>query len=442
VTATGEAPPADTTDPVITAERQLLGALLLRPAALNELSLDPARFYRPAHSLIAAALVRMHARHEGIDPVTVDAALGKAGAKVPPRYLHDLVAGCVTAANTTWQWQVVTDAWARRHTTETLHATAARITTDTATDPLGEITRAQGTLAGLVADLTHAGDLTGFDHGIDDVLSTLTDPSAARRTGWGDLDAMIRGWRPGALYVVAARPGNGKSIVALNSALRVAVDTPVLFHNLEMSRAELQERALSAWSGVGHERFHTGADPTAREWAKLHEARERLAGMTLVVDDRPGVGVADVAARARSVIDRHGSLGLVVIDYLQLVTPARSGRRDENRQEQVAAMTRSLKLLAKELRVPVLLCAQLNRQGDSRADSRPRLSDLRESGAIEQDADVVMLLHREVDVDPQQENPRAGELELAVAKNRHGPTGVVRLAWRAHVSRVDPIAHA
>lgn len=423
--------PGTDQDPVIESEQQLLGAILLRPSVLDEVALDPRRFLRPAHEVLAETLLAMHGRF-GIDAVTVTDRLLKTKARVPHTLAHNLVGGCLTAANASWHWRVVTEAWVRRHVAEALTGGAIR-TADRSSDPVQLVTEARSLLADLADSISGTGEPERLDTDIDDVIETLIERDQATPTGWNDLDRLLGGWRPGAVYVVAARPGNGKSLMALNAALRVATTAPVLMHSLEMTRTELQHRALSATARVGSERFHTGVDLSEAEWQRISKARGQMAEMTLVVDDRTGVSAADIHSRARSVVDRHGSLGLVVVDYIQLVQ-TRQGRRETNRQEEVAATSRALKVLAMDLRCPVLVCAQLNRASEQRVDGKPRVSDLRESGSLEQDADVVMLLHRDPDPDK-----ATGELEVVVGKNRHGPTGAFSLAWRPHVSRVDPL---
>jgi replicative DNA helicase len=411
-------------------ERQLLGAILLRPSVLDDLALDPQRFYRPAHQLIAEHVDAMHARREPIDPVSVGDRIIRAGARVEPVLLHELVGGCHTATNAAWHWQRVSEAWARRTVAETAHGIALKAAQHTG-DPLELVTAARADLADVAARVTGAGEASLLQDGISEVIETLTRPTSLTATGWTDLDRVIGGWRPGAVHVVAARPGKGKSLLALNAAMRVAGGAPALFHSLEMPRREIQLRAIANLARVGSERFHRGSDLTEAEWGRVSKAWTRMSEMTLIVDDRAAVTAADIHSRARSVKDRYGSLGLVVVDYLQLVRPS-TGRRDETRQEQVASVSRALKLLAMDLEVPVIACAQLNRQSEQRGDGKPRLSDLRESGAVEQDADCVLLLHR--DDDPEV-NP--GELEVHVAKNRAGATGPLSLMWAPWVSRID-----
>ena len=421
----------------VEAERHVLGAALISNGrSLDDVGLDPERFYRPAHALIAEAMLAMRRDGQPIDPVTVidhlvrRGTIKQAGDAV---YVHQLFADTVTAANVRHYWEQVTDAWARRVVVQEGMALADRAR-DYELPREQTVERARSSLDRLAESIHGATDAPSIGDIVPRVIDNLTAKRSFTPTGWTDLDAVIGGWRPGAVYVVAARPGNGKSIFALNAAMHVAQTQRALFHSLEMTEDEVTTRAVAAMSRVPMQKFGTGEDLPDGDWDKVSRAVGKLDGLQLTIDERTSVDVAAIHSRARSEQRRHGSLGLVVVDYLQLVT-ARRERRDENREQQVAGISRALKLLAMDLRVPVLLCAQLNRQSEHRADGRPRLSDLRESGAVEQDSDVVMLLHRDPD-----EEKRAGEVDVIVDKNRHGPRSCVTLAWQAHVSRLDNLS--
>jgi replicative DNA helicase len=248
-------------------------------------------------------------------------------------------------------------------------------------------------------------------------------------TGFRDLDALTNGLHPGQLVVIAGRPGLGKSTLGMDFMRSASVkhgQASVLF-SLEMGKSEITMRLLSAESRVQLQSMRNG-QMSDNDWNKVARRMGEVAGAPLFIDDSPNLTMMEIRAKSRRLKQRH-DLKLVVVDYLQLMT---SPRRVESRQQEVAEMSRSLKLLAKELNVPVIAISQLNRGAEQRADKRPQLSDLRESGAIEQDADIVILLHREDFYD--KESPRAGEADLIVAKNRNGPTMDLPVSSSLHYS--------
>jgi len=253
----------------------------------------------------------------------------------------------------------------------------------------------------------------------------VTEAKLYTPTIWPSLNASIGGLKPGALYVVGARPGVGKSVVALNLAMGLATKGTVAFSSLEMSRNELTLRGLASMAEVDVSRLTRG-DLTVDDRERIAAARPRF-NRQVAIDDRPGVGPSQIRAFARS-IQRGGNLAGIVIDYMQLMTlPGK-----EPRHEKVSEMSRQLKILAKDLNVPVIALSQLNRGSEQRADKIPTLSDLRESGSIEQDADVVILLSRPED--------KPADIIFDVAKNRHGRQGLVELVWRGNIARIDDYA--
>jgi replicative DNA helicase len=249
-------------------------------------------------------------------------------------------------------------------------------------------------------------------------------------TGFRDLDELTNGLHAGQLIVIAGRPGLGKSTLGLDFLRTASIKhslASVLF-SLEMGKSEITMRLLSAEARVPLQRMRTG-HMNDDDWNKLARRMGEAASAPMFLDDSPNMTMMEIRAKARRLKQRH-NLKLVVLDYLQLMS---SNRRVESRQQEVAEMSRSLKLLAKELEVPVVAISQLNRGAEQRSDKRPQLSDLRESGAIEQDADMVILLHREDAYE--KESPRAGEADLIVAKNRNGPTQDVVVSSQLHYSR-------
>jgi replicative DNA helicase len=257
-------------------------------------------------------------------------------------------------------------------------------------------------------------------------------------TGYLDLDHLLSGLQPSSLVVVGARPAVGKTSFALgmvaHAALEAPAPAPVLFFSLEMSNLELSQRLLCAEARVDFTRVRNG-QLQADDWQKISRAMGRLAEAPIWIDDNPNLTIMEIRAKARRLKSQIGSLGMVVIDYLQLMTGRSSA---ENRQVEVSELSRGLKILARELETPVVALSQLSRGLELRADKRPMLADLRESGSIEQDADVVMFIFREEIYDPKPEN--AGQAEIHVAKHRSGPTGVVQLAFLPQYTRFANMA--
>jgi replicative DNA helicase len=267
-------------------------------------------------------------------------------------------------------------------------------------------------------------------HRIDERMNSEGDVSGVT-TGFTDLDAQTTGLQPTEMIVLAARPSMGKTAFVCNVAEAIARkdNVGVLLFSLEQSNLELAERFLCIVAKVNGHDLRSG-NLTAEQRDKLMMASDDLARLPMFIDDKPGRTIGQIAALARR-LHRKSPLGVIIIDYLQLVEP-----EDKNapREQQIAGISRRLKFLAKELRVPVIALAQLNRGVELREDKRPRLADLRESGAIEQDADMVMFLHRPDQYDPED---RPGEAEIIVAKHRSGPTGLVRLTWRKEYMRFE-----
>jgi replicative DNA helicase len=254
------------------------------------------------------------------------------------------------------------------------------------------------------------------------------------KTGFKDLDALTNGFHPGNMIVIAARPAVGKSTLGLDIARHASItngDCSVIF-SLEMSRSEITMRMLSAEARVALNNIRSGA-LSDEEWSRLARRMGEINEAPLFIDDSPNLSMMEIRAKARRLKQRH-DLKLVVIDYLQLMT---SGKRVENRQQEVSEFSRQLKLLAKELNVPVVAISQLNRSPEQRSDKKPLLSDLRESGSIEQDADLVILLHRDDLYDSQN---RSGEADLIVAKHRNGPTKTITVASLLHFAKFGDIA--
>ncbi|MGH8881054.1 MAG: replicative DNA helicase, partial [Stackebrandtia sp.] len=350
-------------------------------------------------------------------------------------YLHTLIASVPVAANAGHYAGIVAEkAWRRRlidagarivqlghsdHDATTVNDRAGQTLLDATASrggedlvPIGQLT------APVIEDIEEAGRRTGI---------------RGLATGYTDLDRLTNGMQPGQLWVVAARPGVGKSVLAADIARHAALQLRkhVYFASLEMSAKELTNRVIAAECKIPLFRIHDGK-LNDEEWAKVADCAGELADAPFNIDETAHISVTEIRARARRAAQR-GHLDLVIVDYLQLIAST-TGRRNDTREREVADISRGLKVLAKDLAVPVIAIAQLNRAVEGRVDKRPALADLRESGAVEQDSDVVILLHRPDYYD--KESGRAGEIDLHVAKNRHGPTDVVTLAAQLHYSRL------
>ena len=431
-------PPQD-----IVAEQSVLGGMLLSKDAIADVVevLRPGDFYRPAHQTIYDAVIDIYGRGEPADPVTVAAELTRTGllAKIGGGpYLHTLIASVPTAANAGFYAEIVRERAILRRLVEA-GTRIVQLGYGAAGGMGGDVDEVVDRAQQAVYDVTER--RTSEDYvPLAEVMQQAFDEIEAMGsrgselygvpTGFKELDELTNGFHPGQMIVVAGRPSSGKSTLALD-ALRAASikngQTSVLF-SLEMNRSEITMRLLSAEARILLSHLRTG-QMTDDDWNRLARKMGEIAEAPLFIDDSPNLSMMEIRAKARRLKQRH-DLKLVVIDYLQLMS---SPKKVENRQQEVSEMSRSLKLLAKELGVPVIALSQLNRGPEQRADKRPQMSDLRESGSIEQDSDVVILLHREDMYE--RESPRAGEADLIVAKHRNGPTKDIVVLSQLHYSR-------
>ena len=415
------------------AEQSVLGAMLIDSRCVPNVIgvLRPEDFYLQQNRDIFETIYSMFNFSEAIDPVTVLNKMKERGVcdeQTTPGYLMQLMEITPTAANVLEYAAIVRD------------KALLRGISQAGTDIVEMAQEGEGTASSILEGaekkiyaLRKGAAAEGLEH-IGTVLVKVFDRLAelARldqdfpgiSTGLKDLDRKINGLNKSDLVLIAARPGMGKTSIALNIALHAAKHTgkTVVFFSLEMSREQLAMRLISNESFVDNQKLVTGR-LTEDEWGKISLASSALSQTDLRVDDNPSITVAEMSAKCR----RLDNLGLVLIDYLQLMTAAEAGRRAENRVTVVSEISRALKIMAKELDVPVVCLSQLSRANESRPDKRPILSDLRESGAIEQDADEVMFLYRD---DYYNENSEEKNVaECIVAKNRHGETGTVKLQW-------------
>jgi len=395
----------------------------------------PEMFWRPAHAVILAAALRLAEAGRDVDPVAVLTELTRAGdlrAAGGGPYLHTLVAAVVPG------WQHHARRVAADHRRRALGAAAMSILSDVAApgfDPDAAFDRARK----LIEDATVPSDTGNLRSMRELVVDVLEDLESGKPRGmslpWQDLTDALTGLVPGQLVFVAARPAVGKSIIGAQLAAYAGatLGVPTLLASMEMTAEEITARLIAAESRVSLSSL-LRRELTDGDWDRIARAAGKVSDSRLVIDDSAGCSLARIRARLRGMA-RDDKPGLLVVDYLGLLeTPDGA----ENRQNAVAALSRGLKLIAREFDLPVVVLAQLNRGSEHRPDKRPLPSDLRDSGAQEADADVILLLHREDAYD--RESPRAGEIDVIVAKNRQGPPCTVTLAFQGHYGRAVDMA--
>jgi replicative DNA helicase len=430
------------------AEAASLGGQLLTKDAIADVLDTPMRqrdYYKPAHEMIQAAILYLYGKGEPVDPITVAAELAKRGdlAKVGgASYLHTLVQTVPTAANAAYYAEIVHEKAVLRR----LVQAGTRIT-QLGYSAQGELDDVRSAVEAEVLDALATREQTaGYVYVREDVPGFWDDLDARMKgtgtmtglpTGLIDLDALTNGLQPGQFIVIGARPAMGKSTLALDFARAASIQhgKTSVFFSLEMGRAEILQRLYSAEARVALHHIRAGS-VTEEDLERMAKRTQAIEQAPLLVDDSPELTMTEIRSRARRIKQAKG-LDLLIVDYLQLLQSGAS-RRPESRQQEVSDFSRSLKLLAKELEIPVIALSQLNRGPEQRTEKKPQVSDLRESGSIEQDADLVMLLHREDAYE--KESPRAGEADLIVAKHRNGPTGTVTIAFQGHYSRFVDMA--
>ncbi len=441
-------PPDDTGPPDrhppqdIGAEQGVLGAMLLsRDAIADVVEVVTERdFYRPAHALIFSTIVGMYGRGEPVDMLTVHGELvraGDVGRVGGGTYLHTLVSGTPLAANASYYAGIVAERAVDRRLIEAGtrivqvgYSQGGRASLDLAETALLAVTETKAS-----SDARPVSVLLDAALNEIEAIGARDGTMTGVPTGFADLDGLTHGLHPGQLVIVAGRPGMGKSTLALDWLRSACVHhrLPAVMFSLEMGANELVMRLMSAEARVALHSMRAGRLQDA-DWNRLALKMAQVSDAPLYVDDSPDLTIASIRAKARR-MKQHRGLRMIVVDYLQLMTSG--GRKVESRQQEVSEFSRSLKLLAKELDLPVVALSQLNRGPEQRTDKRPQLSDLRESGSLEQDADMVVMVHREDVHDP---DSRPGEADLIVAKHRNGPTGTVTVAFQGHYSRFVDMA--
>lgn len=416
------------------AERGVLGSILLWNEAIDEVAefLHADHFYSDAHRRIYGAIQQLHERGiRGIDALTLAEELERRSELEEiggPTYLHDVLEAVPHAAHAKYYANIVREKFVQRSLISAC-SEILRDTYDAAQETEEILASAEQRIFRILEQQEREQKfaikdilMDAFDR-INDRLEKVGSISGLA-TSFSDIDAKTNGFQPAELIVLAARPSMGKTALVCNWAEGVARGSGkgVLMFSLEQSKLELAERFLCIAACIDGHKLRSG-DLNEEERHKLMQASSDLSELPLFIDDQPGRTTGQIGAISRRLKRQH-DIALVIIDYLQLIEPE---DKRAPREQQIALITRRLKGLSKELNIPVVALAQLNRGVELREDKRPRLADLRESGAIEQDADLVMFLHRP---DAYQADDRPGEAELIIAKHRSGPTGIVPLTWR------------
>lgn len=427
------------------AEQSVLGGMLLSKDAIADVveSLRASDFYKPAHETIYEAILSLYGHGSPADAITVADELKKRGELTRvggAAYLHTLIASVPTAANAQYYAEIVKEhAIMRRLIEAGTKIAQLGYANETEVDTL--VDQAQAEIYA-VTDGNAKEDYVSFSEALEatmreiDANSNRPDGVYGVPTDFIELDELTGGLHGGQMIVIAARPGVGKSTLALDIARSAAIHhhMATVFFSLEMSRTELAMRVLSAEGKISMGHLKKG-DLDTEGWTNLATLQGRIDSAPLFIDDSPNMTLMEIRAKCRRLKQRN-DLKLVVLDYLQLMS---SGKKVESRQQEVSEFSRSLKLLAKELDVPLIALSQLNRGSEQRTDKRPMVSDLRESGSIEQDADIVILLHREDMYNP--ESDRVGEADMIIAKHRGGPTRTIPLAFSGKYSRFNNMAN-
>ena len=442
------------------AEKAVLGAIFIDPEAIADASavVSPDDFYERANRLIFQAMLELSDRGDAIDPLTLQDELTKNNQLDDIggiSYVSQLALSTPTAEHVTYYAKIVH----RKSLLRRLISASQKIITN-AIDGSDDVTDILDDAESEIMNVSSENNTGGFRIIKDIVNSTVEDINnipddgnmvTGLPTGFQELDKMTTGFHDDELIIIAARPGVGKTSFALNVAQFVGIhtDKTVAMFSLEMSGEQLVQRMLASEGLINSQHLRTG-QLDEQEWKKLIVASGSLANTSIYIDDTPGIKMSEIRAKSRRLAKEKGNLGLIVIDYLQLI----EGPRSESRQQEVSAISRQLKKLAKELHVPVIALSQLSRSVEQRQDKRPVLSDIRESGSIEQDADIVSFLYRddyyrdEDEDGDDSENGEVGaeadngEVEVIIEKNRSGSRGTVKLMFSKPYNRFSNLDYA
>ncbi|MCC2594679.1 replicative DNA helicase [Tessaracoccus sp. OS52] len=429
-------PPQD-----LAAEQSVLGAMMMSKDAISDVVevLRGADFYRPNHEAIFEAIISLYGRGEPADPITVAGELGKAGqlSKVGGAvYLHDLLASVSIAANASYYAELVREkAILRRLVNASIRIAQLGYMGQGEVDKI--VDEAQQTLFEVTEnksseDYKSLRELMEPTFDEMEAISNSGDGLSGVPTGFIELDRMTNGLHAGQMIIVAARPGVGKSTFALDVCRTAAIhnNMATAFFSLEMSRTEIVMKILSAEASVPLKRIR-GGKMDESDWQRITDKSVMMTEKPLFIDDSPNLTMMEIRAKARRLKQRH-DLRLIAIDYIQLMT---SGKKVESRQLEVSEFSRQIKLLAKELEIPVIALSQLSRNTEQRKDGIPALSDLRESGSLEQDADIVLMLHRPEMYSQNPTDEERGVAAFHIPKHRNGETGKIDALFQGHYSR-------
>ena len=430
------------------AEESVLGACLLsREAMANVLEVvKPDDFYKPAHTEMFNAMLELYGRGEPIDAVTLAEELRRRGTLEPlggKPYIFTLVQTVPTAGSAVHYSRIVEENALLRRLIDAAH-NISEVAYSVPEDVEGAIDYSEDLIYKVSQrrdnqDFQPLRELLTENMEVVEKLYERGSTITGLPTGFTELDNITAGFQPSNLIVIAARPAMGKSALAVSMAQHVAVEqnTPVVIFSLEMSKMELTQRLMCAEARVDSNRLRRGQLQES-DWPKLSHALGRLAEAPIFIDDTASVSIMEMRAKCRRLKAKYG-LGLVIVDYLQLMQPA-SRVRGENRVQEIGDISRSLKILARELELPVIAVSQLSRNVEHRTDKRPMLADLRDSGTIEQDADIVLFIFRDEVYNP--DSPQKGIAEIIVAKHRSGPIGKINLAFLQHYTKFANLARS
>ena len=421
------------------AEQSLIGSMLISPDATSDIveTVNAEDFYNNANRYVFEAIINLYNKGEPADPITVAEELKKsdkleeAGGKP---YIHTLVNIVPTAANAKYYAEIVEKNAILRSLIQ-VASNIAEIGYEVPEDIESAIDRAES----LVFSISKKRISEKFSHIKESLMENFEqiEKLYEKKTkvtgvpsGFADLDKFTSGFHPSDLIVIAARPSMGKTSLVLSIAQNTALKnkTPVALFSLEMSRHQLVQRLMCSEARVDAQNLRTG-HLKEDDWTKLSSAVGKLAEAPIFIDDSPNITIMEIRAKARRLVARQ-KIGLIVVDYLQLM---QGGRRSESRQQEISEISRALKILSRELEVPVIAVSQLSRAVEQRNDKRPMLSDLRESGAIEQDADLVIFIYRDEYYNRESEDK--GIAEIILSKHRNGPTGTVKLVFLEHFTK-------
>ena len=433
----------------IDAEEAILGAILVSPTCMNKVveHIKPDSFYKPAHRYVYEAMLQLYNGEDKIDIVSVSDVLNinqKLELVGGRAFINDLSYKTITTSNVEYYAKIVQEKAIKR---SLINAGSEIVSSGYDMNPIEESLEQAEKLIFDIASQKASKSLAPIKDLVYDTYAKIEErynnkgQLTGAATGFYDLDTMMNGLQKSDLIILAARPAMGKTAFALNIAQNVALraNVPVAIFSLEMSKDQLVQRLLCSEAEVDTQRLKTG-NMQAKDWEKLALAMSNFteSKSTIYIDDTAGCTITDIRAKCRRLAMAEKSLGLIVIDYLQLI----EGTGREDRMQQISSISRGLKILAKELNVPIIALSQLSRAVEGRTDKRPMLSDLRESGSIEQDADIVMFIYRDEYYknanDEEEDAEKAankGEAEIIIAKHRNGPVGTVKLLFQGSITK-------